>query len=110
MFYACVWTVFVSIVFIFPNYMPVDAENMNYTVVLLGFVFIGAGGWYAIDAKKWYKGPVGNVDEEYDQVIESIAPLHTQNSRLSYRGKVEGVKDNHEIEIKDLGSDNASSN
>ena len=42
--------------------MPVNKENMNYTVVILGAVFIGAGGWYAIDAKKWFKGPLGNVD------------------------------------------------
>ncbi|AWU73539.1 uncharacterized protein C5L36_0A01450 [Pichia kudriavzevii] len=62
MLYGVTWTVFLSIVFIFPNYMPVNKENMNYTVVILGAVFIGAGGWYAIDAKKWFKGPLGNVD------------------------------------------------
>ncbi|GMM32640.1 Bio5 protein [Martiniozyma asiatica (nom. inval.)] len=70
MFYACTWTVFVSIVFIFPNYMPVTKENMNYTIVIIGFVFIFAGGWYAIDAKNWYKGPVSTIDEVDEGSIE----------------------------------------
>ncbi|VEU23473.1 DEKNAAC104574 [Brettanomyces naardenensis] len=72
MYFACVWTVFVSIVFIFPNYMPVTKEDMNYTVVILGAVFIFAGGWYAIDARKWYTGPVANVDEEYDTKLRQV--------------------------------------
>ncbi|GMG11824.1 unnamed protein product [[Candida] boidinii] len=79
MFAGCVWTCFVSIVFVFPNYMPVSAENMNYTVVILGFVFIGAGGWYCIDAKNWYKGPVSNIDDEYEHMIEKLGPIHDEN-------------------------------
>jgi amino acid permease (GABA permease) len=62
MFYGCLWTVFVSIVFVFPNYMPVTKENMNYTIVILGFVFFAAGGWYLIDARKWYEGPVNTLE------------------------------------------------
>lgn len=64
MAYSCIWTLFVSIVFIFPNYMPVNKENMNYTVVIIGFCFIFSGLWYAIDARKWYKGPTGNLDDD----------------------------------------------
>ncbi|CAN6621916.1 GABA-specific permease [Trichomonascus vanleenenianus] len=61
--YAVLWTMFVSIVFVFPNYVPVTAENMNYTCVLLGFAFIGAGGWWVLGAHKFYQGPVNNVDD-----------------------------------------------
>lgn len=70
MAYACLWTVFVSIIFVFPNYMPVTPENMNYTVVILGFVAIGAGAWWIVDARKWYKGPVSNLDEDDHIVLE----------------------------------------
>ncbi|CDK24348.1 unnamed protein product [Kuraishia capsulata CBS 1993] len=90
MAYACLWTVFVSVVFVFPNYMPATKENMNYTVVLLGFVFIGAGGWYWLDAHKWYKGPVNNVDEEYDELIEAVAApteINETKSGLSHRAQ-----------------------
>lgn len=72
MFAACVWTTFASIVFIFPNYMPVTKENMNYTIVILSAVFIFAGGWFAFDARKWFKGPVSNVDEVYETEITKV--------------------------------------
>ena len=94
MFAGCVWTVFVSIVFVFPNYMPVTKENMNYTVVIIGFVFFAAGGWYVIDAKKWYKGPVSTIDEgEIDSELEMN---HDNN--------------HYNIEIKSGTDDNNSSN
>ncbi|KAG7891769.1 hypothetical protein KL936_001712 [Ogataea polymorpha] len=72
MFYACVWTVFVSVVFVFPNYMPVTKENMNYTVLMMGAVLLFSLVWYALDAKRWYKGPVANVDEEYEGLLETV--------------------------------------
>lgn len=86
MAYACLWTLFVSIVFVFPNYMPVNKENMNYTVLIIGFSFIFSGLWYVLDAKKWYKGPMGSLDncnddattENYDvedvENVDSIEP------------------------------------
>ncbi|QPG75626.1 hypothetical protein FOA43_002983 [Brettanomyces nanus] len=80
MYYGCVWTVFVSIVFVFPNYMPVTKEDMNYTVVILGAVFILAGGWYAFDAKHWYRGPVSNVDAEYTTEIHQMFSKGEQSS------------------------------
>lgn len=80
MSYACIWTIFVSIVFIFPNYMPVTPQNMNYTVVIMGFVFIAAGGWWIIDLHKWYKGPLTTVDAEYEEVIEHVQDLHEDAS------------------------------
>ncbi|TID19249.1 hypothetical protein CANINC_003820 [Pichia inconspicua] len=83
MLYSCVWTVFLSIVFVFPNYMPVDKENMNYTVVILGAVFILAGGWYVIDARKWYTGPVATTEDEpavsVDQSNESTEKMGSES-------------------------------
>ncbi|KAH3661192.1 hypothetical protein OGAPHI_006599 [Ogataea philodendri] len=73
MFYACIWTVFVSIVFIFPNYMPVTAQNMNYTVLMLGAVLLFSLIWYMVDARRWYEGPVANVDEGYEAVLETVS-------------------------------------
>lgn len=73
MAFACLWTLFVSIVFIFPNYMPVNKENMNYTVLIIGFSFIFSGTWYVLDAKNWYQGPKGNLEDEEDTVSDSSA-------------------------------------
>ncbi|CUM67329.1 uncharacterized protein PRCAT00005022001 [Priceomyces carsonii] len=81
MAYACVWTVFVSIIFVFPNYMPVTPEDMNYTVVILGFAFIGAGLWWVIDARKWYQGPVATIEEsDSTNVTELGSPEESESS------------------------------
>lgn len=80
MAYACIWTLFVLTVFIFSNYMPVDKENMNYTVIILGFCLFFSGIWYAVDARKWYLGLRCNIDEDgnsngdssTDNVVEAV--------------------------------------
>lgn len=64
MYYSCIWTLFLSIVFIFPNYMPVNKENMNYTIVIIGATVILTGMWWILDARKWYKGPVNYIEEQ----------------------------------------------
>lgn len=54
---AIVWVVFICIIFLLPQFGPVTASDFNYTpiavVVVLGF----AGIWYAVSARKWFKGP-----------------------------------------------------
>jgi len=39
-----------------------NALNMNYTCVVYGGVMTCALLWYAIDARKWFKGPKINVE------------------------------------------------
>lgn len=39
---------------------------MNYAVVVIGAIVIGAGLWFAIDAHKWFHGPVVNVECDSD--------------------------------------------
>ncbi len=54
---AIVWVVFICILFMLPAFSPVNWSTFNYTpvavVVVLGF----AGIWYAVSARKWFKGP-----------------------------------------------------
>ncbi|KAG7819663.1 hypothetical protein KL928_002337 [Ogataea angusta] len=52
--------------------MPVTKENMNYTVLMMGAVLLFSLVWYALDARRWYKGPVANVDEEYEGILETV--------------------------------------
>lgn len=46
-----------------PSELPVTPLTMNYAVVVIGIIVIGAGLWFAIDARKWFHGPVINVDD-----------------------------------------------
>jgi hypothetical protein len=46
-----------------PFALPVTPLTMNYAVVVIGFIVFGAGLWFVIDARKWFHGPVINVDD-----------------------------------------------
>ena len=54
-----------SIIFLFPTTEQTNAENMNYTVVLLGGVLVFSLIWYyfpVYGGVHWFEGPVPNVD------------------------------------------------
>jgi hypothetical protein len=39
------------------------ASDMNYTVVINGFVWVGCVAYYFLFARRWYTGPRMTVDE-----------------------------------------------
>ncbi|KAF7720081.1 Uncharacterized protein PECH_008045 [Penicillium ucsense] len=54
---ALAWIVFELVLFSMPTALPVTASSMNYaSVVFVGFMVISAV-WYAVYARKHYKGP-----------------------------------------------------
>jgi len=57
--------VLTSIVFFFPTTKHTSASDMNYTVVVLGGVFILSLAWYyfpVYGGVHWFEGPVPTVD------------------------------------------------
>ncbi|KAF9983367.1 hypothetical protein BGZ65_001874 [Modicella reniformis] len=62
---SCVWIVIITVLFVLPTSSPVNAKNMNYTVVVVAasaiYIF---GNWY-FNARHWFKGPISNIDIEY---------------------------------------------
>ncbi|OJJ45243.1 hypothetical protein ASPZODRAFT_70024 [Penicilliopsis zonata CBS 506.65] len=56
--WACLWTLFVSIIFILPTEMPVTASSMNYACVFLVAVFVFAAIYWYIHGRHSYSGPV----------------------------------------------------
>lgn len=64
--WACIWTLFVSIIFILPVLRPVTADNMNYAIAFLGAIFVAAAIWWYASGRKWYKGPL--VEAEVQEV------------------------------------------
>jgi amino acid transporter len=51
---AIVWVVFISVVLFCPTSKPVTAENMNYAIVIAGFVAVFSMIWYRFTS---YTGP-----------------------------------------------------
>jgi amino acid permease (GABA permease) len=63
--WACLWTLFVSIIFILPTVRPVTAQTMNYAAVFLVFILACAAIFWYISGRKNYSGPVIEA-EGYD--------------------------------------------
>ncbi|KAJ7185274.1 APC amino acid permease [Mycena filopes] len=66
---AVVWMVFMSVVLLFPALPQTNAEEMNYSVVVLGgFLFLSLAYYYfpVYGGRTWFKGPVRNLDYEAD--------------------------------------------
>lgn len=66
--YACVYMIFVIFWSVWPPATPVQADTMNYSVVVTGGVMILSAIWYFVRAKKVYKGPI--VDDDVAAVVE----------------------------------------
>jgi amino acid transporter len=85
---SIIWVGIVTILFIFPLYkigLPwvegFDWQFTNYTVIWFAAIGLIFGGWWALSAKNWFKGPVRMSEEEmaareheYEQVEPGIAP------------------------------------
>ncbi|KZT30122.1 amino acid transporter [Neolentinus lepideus HHB14362 ss-1] len=59
---AVAWVAFVTVVLMFPSSSVPSAENMNYAVVIIVGILGLAGVWWVLSARKWFKGPVPNID------------------------------------------------
>ncbi len=68
--WACCWTAFVSVIFLFPTIRPVAADNMNYAVVILVFVFLLALAYWFIAGRFYYTGPRTHAHIEAGAIIE----------------------------------------
>ena len=56
--WACLWTLFVSIIFILPTVRPVTALTMNYACAFLALILLAAMIYWYAGGRKWYTGPI----------------------------------------------------
>jgi amino acid transporter len=75
---AIVWVAFIAVLFMLPPYkssVPWDDtftwEAFNYAPVLVLGALVLFGGWYALSAKRWFKGPVRMGTDEELEAIEA---------------------------------------
>jgi amino acid transporter len=54
---ATLWVVFIFVLFMLPQFQPIDINTFNYTPVVFAVVLGGAAIWYFASARKWFKGP-----------------------------------------------------
>lgn len=56
--WACLWTLFVSIIFLLPTVRPVSADTMNYACVFLAFILLCAAVFWYAGGRRYYTGPI----------------------------------------------------
>lgn len=68
---ACLWVVFISVLFILPT-VPAGIPwndnftwvSFNYAPIAVGGTIALVGGWWLLSARKWFKGPIVQGSEE----------------------------------------------
>ncbi|KAH9950669.1 amino acid transporter [Amylocystis lapponica] len=61
---AVAWVAFIVVLLCFPPGQKTTAQEMNYAVVIIMAVFLFAGGSWVLSARKWFVGPLPNIDEK----------------------------------------------
>ncbi|XP_010674409.1 amino-acid permease BAT1 homolog [Beta vulgaris subsp. vulgaris] len=67
-FIAFVWICYTCAVFLLPTYLPVKWDTFNYAPAALGVVLGLIMLWWVVDARKWFKGPVRNIESQNGKV------------------------------------------
>lgn len=58
---ACAWIATITVVFCLPTSNPVTSQTLNYTVVAVGIIGIGAILSWVVWAHRWFTGPAEEV-------------------------------------------------
>jgi amino acid permease (GABA permease) len=71
---AVVWVVFITILFMLPQFGPIGWHTFNYTVVAVVVVIGYAGIYWLVSARKWFTGPrVQGTPEELAEIERELA-------------------------------------
>jgi len=54
---AVVWVVIITVLFMLPTLTPIDRNNFNYTVVVLGVTVVALAAWWNLSVRHWFHGP-----------------------------------------------------
>jgi amino acid permease (GABA permease) len=86
--WACLWTLFVSIIFILPTVRPVKGDTMNYASAFLVAILIAAAVYWYLGGRRWYTGPIVEAEimpgEESDNNGNGGAPAHEKEKEFEF--------------------------
>lgn len=69
-FMAVGWIAFITIIFCLPQLNPVDSQTLNYTPVCVGIILFWCIASWFLWARKWFVGPIRQIEEEMAGVNE----------------------------------------
>jgi amino acid transporter len=71
---ACGWIMLITIVFCLPTSNEVTSQTLNYTVVAVGIIAIGASAVWVLSARKWFTGPAADIAEAMRLGVDPLEP------------------------------------
>lgn len=74
-FISTLWVSFVVIILLFPGGLSPNVQSMNWAIIILAAVILFSGGWWIIDAHKWFKGPVHTIRDAEATLAEQKMKL-----------------------------------
>lgn len=93
--WACIWTLFVSIIFILPTFLPVDALNMNYAIAFLGLIAVCSTFFWYFGGRTYYTGPL--IEAEIQENDLSSEEEHGKERQYENSHEVHGSDAKHEL-------------
>ncbi|EXJ81194.1 hypothetical protein A1O3_07484 [Capronia epimyces CBS 606.96] len=78
--WACIWTFFVTIIFILPTIRPVTANNMNYAIAFLALILICSTIYWYAGGRKFYTGPIIEAEIQEDEAGSSSSALDKEKT------------------------------
>jgi len=70
---SAIWLTLTSVLFFFPSTYPVNAQNMNYTIVVVGATMIICLFFWVVTARKWFVGPKRKGEENMEITVKMTA-------------------------------------
>ena len=61
---ACLWILFITIIFCLPQENPVNSQTLNYTPVCVGIILLWCLASWFLWARKWFVGPIRQIEQE----------------------------------------------
>ena len=77
---AWLWVSFIVIILLFPSSDKPGVGDMNYAVVIIGGVFVLSALTWVLSARKWFTGPISNLDRESSRT-DIDEQLETKNEK-----------------------------
>jgi amino acid transporter len=65
------WVVIIAILFMLPEYSPINRDTFNYAPIAVAVVLLFSGGYWLLSARKWFTGPKAQGDENALTAIEA---------------------------------------
>jgi amino acid permease (GABA permease) len=66
-----IWVAFIAVLFMLPEFSPINRDTFNYAPIAVGIVLLYAGIYWLVSARHWFHGPKVQGDEAQLKAIEA---------------------------------------